>query len=334
MPVGRYELPIEVMPFYSGNGYELRITAVIAGADLDDMLLSRIDRINGFSVEECVRRISKLISHEAETFLRYEALDMKVGEENAYPYILDTGVLRYCGIMKGDTATVEVTDIDGEGWTLTLPEVLRFSYKKNYWRSGTGAEESDIGLDLMWSNTEVNEWCRLLSDGETLYFRFFSCVPEDMSVLMKQFDEIVANTDSIRRVVMDFRHNLGGYATLKGYSHDFITRLRALNADCVYVLIDHGSCSAATVLPSHLVRVLDNAKLYGMKSAQPTSFFYGVQLTFRNCGWIYSYSKYFSHFWPGNEDDALTPDVTVYQTLEDYMNGIDTVLKGIVNAAY
>ena len=34
--------------------------------------------------------------------------------------------------------------------------------------------------------------------------------------------------------------------------------------------------------------------------------------------------------WPGNDDPALMPDVTVYQTLEDYKNGVDTVLKYIL----
>lgn len=77
--------------------------------------------------------------------------------------------------------------------------------------------------------------------------------------------------------------------------------------------------------------MLDNVKLIGMKSAQPTSFFSGVQVRFRNCGWNYGFSKYFGYFWPGNEDDALTPDITVYQTLEDYQKGIDSVINYIVN---
>ena len=36
-------------------------------------------------------------------------------------------------------------------------------------------------------------------------------------------------------------------------------------------------------------------------------------------------------YWYGYEGDALMPDITVYQTYEDLINGVDTVWEAILN---
>ncbi|MBO4878794.1 MAG: hypothetical protein J5544_00885 [Clostridia bacterium] len=341
-PISRYELPIEVMPIHTENGYELYITATPKG-ELESALLARIDRINGFLIEDCVRRIAKLISYESETWLYYLALDGRTSK-GVYPFILDCGILQYCGIMK-DAAILEVTQPDGSKWTVTLYPTQRFSYEKVYYRTETGAEESDIGLDLMFSVPRLDlsghsepipsEWCALLNDHETIYFRFNECTQEPtMPELLMRFDIIMSQVDHVKRIIMDFRCNGGGYSTLYGYSYEFINKLREANAEeGIFVLIDYGSCSAATILPSHLIRVLDNAKLVGSPSAQPTSFFTGLYSTLKNTGYSYAHSKRFGYYWPGNEDPALTPDIIVYQTFEDLQNGVDTVLKSIIGEA-
>jgi hypothetical protein len=55
---------------------------------------------------------------------------------------------------------------------------------------------------------------------------------------------------------------------------------------------------------SRLARVLENAKLVGMSSAPILRHEY--------------------------EDEALMPDIAVCQTLEDYQNGVDSVMKYIM----
>ena len=35
--------------------------------------------------------------------------------------------------------------------------------------------------------------------------------------------------------------------------------------------------------------------------------------------------------WPGYDEDALMPDILIGQSVEDYRNGIDSVLKYVLN---
>lgn len=332
-PLGMYALPIEVTPFYSDAGYDLRITGVPEGYGWDDLLLARIETINGLSVQECVRRISKIVSYETENWLNFIVMDYYYGIYGGrYPYILDRDVLNYCGIADGDSVRLVVTDVNGTMWELDVEAENRYYTKFTEYASGTGAEDGDIGLGLMHRNDTVDEWGSLLSDGETLYFRFNECNGYySTNELIHQLDTFSAE-GTIKRIIMDFRHNPGGYANLSGFSYEFITKIRNINPEQgVFVLIDNGSFSAGTVLPSHLKRVLNMAKLVGTPTAQPTSFCSGLYSSLPNSKRNYSHTKRFDHFWPDNPSGAaLEPDVTVYQTLEDYRNGVDSVLNRVI----
>ncbi|MDY2925588.1 MAG: hypothetical protein SOT06_00705, partial [Eubacteriales bacterium] len=97
-----------------------------------------------------------------------------------------------------------------------------------------------------------------------------------------------------------------------------------------YVLIDNGSISAATAVPAMLKRCLDRVTLVGSPSAQPTHFFYRGLFNLPNSGIYCQCSGYFVDFYPGYEEPALQPDVLIYQTIEDYANGIDSVLEYVL----
>jgi C-terminal processing protease CtpA/Prc len=129
------------------------------------------------------------------------------------------------------------------------------------------------------------------------------------------------------KVILDFRANGGGYvheSTLQG----FVNACGWYETDGIYILIDGNCFSAGVLAPYYLRQAIEGAKLVGAPTGQglwfpansawyemPNSgvgFRVGDEITCAQRGW---------------EGDALEPDVLIYQTLEDYKAGIDTVLQ-------
>lgn len=75
-----------------------------------------------------------------------------------------------------------------------------------YYYSGTGADESDIGIYLIDSNQSVACWYTLLADGKALYVRFNSCIVD--AAIDMLLDEAFAAADEmgvLEKVILDFR---------------------------------------------------------------------------------------------------------------------------------
>ena len=99
----------------------------------------------------------------------------------------------------------------------------------------------------------------------------------------------------------------------------------------LYVLIDSYSFSAAVAIPSMLKRRVEGVTLVGESAGQPVRFFYGgMTAELPNSGVLCYCSRVFGDFWPEYSDDPLTPDVIVKQTYEDFLNGVDSVLRYIL----
>lgn len=307
--------------FQTDNGNECYIT--FTEWETEELLLSRLDAINGIPVPEIIERMRGIISYESETFLTYSAYNM----------LMNCDVLRHIGVMGSEkTAVFTLTDNDGNMYEREVKAVSADTPWNGiaYYYSGTGADESDIGIYLIDSNQSVACWYTLLADGKALYVRFNSCIVD--AAIDMLLDEAFAAADEmgvLEKVILDFRKNPGGYTDLYGHFKDLTRTLGKMDVD-TYVLIDNGSISAATAVPAMLKRCLDRVTLVGSPSAQPTHFFYRGLFNLPNSGIYCQCSGYFVDFYPGYEEPALQPDVLIYQTIEDYANGIDSVLEYVL----
>ncbi len=77
---------------------------------------------------------------------------------------------------------------------------------------------------------------------------------------------------------------------------------------------------------------VDGAVLVGGPAAEPPNFTVPVldgNYEMPNSKCIFSFGGSYLNYWPGYEHDALMPDIEIYQTIEDYQNGKDTVLEAV-----
>ena len=138
----------------------------------------------------------------------------------------------------------------------------------------------------------------------------------------------------VEKLILDFRNNGGGN---NSSNVDIVRSVNSLDAPGgKYVLIDGGSFSAAVLHPAFLRRFCEGVTLVGAPAGQPPN------RVFCRGGYYSSPHKHIAfheasrdcyYGWPENNDPALMPDVLVYQTLDDYKNGVDSVLKYVLSDA-
>ena len=100
-----------------------------------------------------------------------------------------------------------------------------------------------------------------------------------------------------------------------------------------YVLIDHTSSRVSVAIASLIKRFVDGAELVGSPAGKaPFSTHSATLYELPNLGSMFFFSiNEGDDYWPGYENEVLMPDTTIYQTAEDYKNGVDSVLKALLD---
>ncbi|MGN0628166.1 MAG: S41 family peptidase [Oscillospiraceae bacterium] len=140
----------------------------------------------------------------------------------------------------------------------------------------------------------------------------------------------VNEVSPVKKTIIDARDNMGG----RTQSYDrFIEMLSGDEFGKVYVLINDGSISRAVVIPALIKQNVEGAVIVdGPSSEPPNGVGYMLDGMYRtpNNKLVFAFGSYYINFWPGYEYDALMPDIEIYQTIEDYANGVDTVLEAVL----
>ena len=290
------------------------------------LLGSRLVAINGIPLSEITERMRPFIAYEAETWFIRRAYGFNM--------LMNCAVLRHIGVMGGEnTAEFTLLSPSGEELTRSLSSRAADSlwYDAKEYLSGTGSERGSTSRWIMELHPDVDIWYEFLNEGEALYIRVVSCdVDEELEDVVSDAFLDAKALGRLKYVIVDFRDNYGGYANLNGSFVPLADAMRDSGAE-LYVLINEGSFSAAVGVPALLRRRLESVKLVGSPAGQPTEFFAGaVSLETPNSSVFCQISTCRASFWPGCHDDALMPDVTVYQSYEDFLNGVDSVLRYIL----
>ena len=314
-----------VEPFYSDDGMELRLVRL--PAEYQDALFGELVAINGVPIDEVVERLGQYISHEWE-----------YGKMKNMTSIYHTGIivrkeaLQVAGIVGAEdtSAKLEIITEQGERIVAEVPAVATSEYKnvaKVYgdWPHDDISYHKDYG--------DVNYYFQYEKENGMLYIRFNREQEMTDYRFFAFFEDIKkqATDENCKKIVVDLRTNGGGNATRM--HEDLIELLSKTAAEQIYVLIDSASYSEAILLPVDLRQNLPNAILVGTPGGQSPNFFASSwSHNLPNSGHLFSASVAYSLGWPDYEYETLMPDITVYQTLEDYKQGIDTVLEYVRNA--
>lgn len=313
---------IHFYPFYEEDGIVIR--AVTVPADKPQLLYAELIAINGVPVDEVLERIRPYSSCDADTGFINDAV---IFSTMVYP-----GLLRTVGVMEADANTTEFTLLTESGETVTetrtaksveeyadLPLINHF-YKYQFPYSFSVEEESPYWIDH-------------LEQEKTLYIRLSSFRAEDEETFLKTNREIsgvLNSVDSLDKVILDLRQN-GGGSPPRAYAGLF-NFLRNEKVEQVYVLIDGGAFSMSVIACYNIRTEIPGAIFVGTPTGQglPTGSVRDYVETPH--GWITTRAPGgMSLTVSGDTFTQFEPDVFVYQTLEDYKNGVDTVLQYVLD---
>lgn len=319
--------PLGLVLLYAGDVPEAYIVAAPKG--YEDLLLCRLDAINGVTVSEIITRAARVIPHENLYLVQNELFYSK--DSKASPCsMLSCDLLRYIGVLgEENTAEFSITDESGSTRKIELSSCQKDSLPAFASYPSPSDTDASISLQLMDSDPEASGWYRIVDDGKALYIRIRSCT-SDSGTIVRKAVKAAAAEDALETLIVDFRGNRGGTSVA------YKTIVAAVNSLDVsggkYVLIDGGVCSATIIFSVCLKRYCSNVVLVGTPAGEPCNE------TFETRGYTSPNQKLkFSmanlkqfYTWPGYDEDALMPDILIGQSLEDYQNGVDSVLRYIL----
>ena len=319
--------PLGLALLYAEDVPEAYIAAAPKGDE--DLLLGRLDAINDVSISEIVARAAKVIPHEnlylVQYFLFYDTYS------NVLPCLmLNCDLLRYIGVL-GEENTAEFTITEGSGATrkAVLSSCRRDSLPAFASYTSPSDADTSISLQLMDSDPEASGWFRIVDDGKALYIRIRSCT-NDTGRIVTSAVEAAAAEDALETVIVDFRGNSGG---TNAASETIVRAIDSLDVSGgKYVLIDGGVCSATVSFAVYLKRYCSGVVLVGTPAGEPPNgTFQTSKFTLPNQKLIFLMSILRQFYtWPGHDEAALMPDILIGQSLEDYQNGVDSVLRYIL----
>ncbi len=295
----------------------------------EELLLSRLDAINGVSVSEIITRAEKVIPHESITLV-YHSLFGGIHASFVPCMLLNCDLLRYIGVLGTDsTAVFSLTDESGASRETVLSSCEKeMMLEMEVYHARENASKS-IAVGLMHSNDEMSGWYRVIDDGNALYIRFNSCAA-DTGEIVNEAVSMVSEGKKPEYIIIDFRGNPGGTNETQKTILTAIDAFEVLGGK--YVLIDSGSASAAVVIPVILKRFCKDVMLVGSPAGEPPNRLFQTSMyTTPNLQVKFHMSVFKQFFlWPGYDEVTLMPDVLIGQSLEDYRNGIDSVLKYVL----
>ena len=318
-------LPLCFEPIEHAEGFSL--CTVRASEEYRDLLGSQLTAINGVPIETIVEALSAYIPHEND-YWPVHMLTM----------IFDGGVLpqRYAlsviGIVDPDAESVEATFQTADG---TRNVIVEFVSEYDFFIGLEMFEHKMISNQSARFQLDQNYWyiTGRSEEGPYIYVRFVKMQEmENYTVEQLTLDvsNLLRDAEEPVKLMIDFRNNNGG-RTFDGAMNRFAKNINKYETAGTYILINGGSFSAGSGTAFVLSKTIEGAKLVGTPAGQPPNCS-GAPILYSTPNYevTFKVSDNYLYSAPGNTDDAIYPDITVYQSWEDYQNGIDTVLKYVV----
>ncbi len=312
--------------YWDGLFYPIRFR--IIGGDVyivdaykpfEDMMFSRVVKINGVPIEDVIEKLSTVIPHENDYWVLAELSSKLV--YSRYMYGL--------GIIDNQTETIFSVEKDGEAKDYTVP-VYTFDQEEdlvNY-----NLEDTIMG------RFEKNYLYSYNPENKTIYFQYNSCV--DMKDLLfvdffKDMDETIRSND-VEKIIVDLRNNGGGYReTLDPFTRELGRYVEDNPSLKVYTLIGHPTISAAMFAIYEINKVAPQAITVGVPTGGSLVMYADMerhQLPNSQIWFFYSIdfwhsTSQFTYRNPGQDTFTFIPDVELSPTIEDYINHNDVVLN-------
>ncbi len=328
------QFPLELLLFPNETGVELYVNGTTA--DYEECLTARLDAINGVSINEIIERTKPFESYEAEQLLYNQT------RKNA----INWNFLNHIGVVDDSgSAIYSFTDASGNSFDKEIHAVDSQNKEDikmtRYLAELTDPYEDDSLIHMY--DTDNFEY-RYLKEDTVLYLRINSLWIDDgrddgIKRIYDMFNKIGDENKPIESIIVDYRQNGGGRADL---ASAFIAQLNNYDDSIKkYILISEVTYSAGIVTATCLRRGVSNAILVGSPGGAPANgMFNAIKGRTNNNNWLElpNLNTYYGAVtslaydcWPGYKEYTLMPDEVIYQTYEDYLNGVDTVMKALLS---
>lgn len=300
-----------------GNDYFV----IAATEEYQDLMGAKLVSINGNNIESIREKLARIIVAENQA-----------GIDSQTQYFLNApALLKYCGVID-ENNTYAFKTKSGE-------EIRSFSR--------ISANEFNKNIKLVQYEKSVVQqharqlfWYDYMSEDKLLYFQYNSCWSRELEkkhrgndnpklpYFNKTTDEIVKilKNKDVDKFVIDVRFN-GGGSSAQGTR--FAKRLSKMDLDCeVYTIIGNSTFSSAIINAIDFQKRLD-ATLVGQPTrGKPNHYGEVKSFPLPNSKIRVSYStKYFKLI--KDDMDSLQPDIILHRDYDDFLKGIDTILKRI-----
>lgn len=296
------------------------IYAVQVSAEYEDIFLGRLIAINNIPAEEIIEKLTPYIPAENEYYPIRAISSSSLSAKNALHAI---GVVKLEDSQAEFTFETETGIITRSVTTVSKTEFQQMDLIRHPMRTDAAIMRHQDG----------NYWYEMLKEN-VLYMRI-SSLSEAANYSFRKYlidvASVLQDAEEPMALIIDFRSNHGGPEHLSQWT-EFVESIQECTVDSMYLLINENCVSSGVAAPYQLKKCFDQAKLVGTPTAQfPNSPAAQYGYTLPNHGATFYVSSNYFMFAPGETDTALRPDITVYQTWEDYQNNIDTVLNYVLS---
>ena len=311
-----------------GKEANVQLCAVRVPPAYTHLLGSRLITINDIQIKEIVEAMATYLSQENEYHPIYQMTNLY--DISHMQMVTQKPALQALGIVSKDSDHVEFTFETEDG---IITEIMRFIPPSEYLNMEL-IEHDMVSNSSLRFRQDDNFWYTIVEDENNpyLYVRLRKMYTDiyDFNQFYTKVAAEIKNSEKTLRLIIDFRDNRGGELQIDTTTR-FANSVNRLDVNGTYILINGGCFSAGVVTPFILAKTINGAKLVGSPTGQPANSFGPInEYLTPNYEMVFYISDCFYNFIPDEDDDAIYPDFTVYQTWEDYQSNIDTVLEYVL----
>lgn len=313
-------LDVSVEPIWTEEGVAYYLVDV--PTEHADLMFGELTAINGIPTEEIVERLMTCVAPGYDRW----AIGLCTGiDYNSY--LVLRGGLEAAEVIEPGTESVEMTvKTDAGEKTVTMPilTVDEMKAEKNINKSLYLTDQLPYSY-LMTGQKDV--WYEVLED--TIYLQIAN-IPQGT----REFDQVlieVANAlrdaENPMELIIDLRWLGGGTEPFTQLS-TFATKVNASETDGVYILIDNHTHYHGPAAAYQLKQQIEHSLLIGGSTGAPLNNFVSSGTDYLpNSGLSFGVMERYSCVDESMGTAVLQPDLTVYQRLDHYKNGIDSVYQ-------
>lgn len=305
IPGNLYMLPLRFI--YSPDGIHIYATS---SRDAD-MLGAKLISINGFELEELLKKANEVLPNDTDTHLK----------NNVATYLSFSDFLTAMGISKSAEASFLITyKQDGKTKGKILNPVLN---------------EIENGSDYILAFQEVpttytnGSYYRAMALADDVLFIQYNTCQDNPQMPVSEFSRQIIETlknGNYKKVIIDFRYNSGGNSSLL---EPLIDQLAATDLK-LYGLIGKDTFSSA-MMNALYFKEKANATLVGTETGAKVNHYGEIQVfpLPSNRFMLQISTKYFPL--NSNYESSLLPDIYVQTTFEEFAAGFDREVEYCMN---